>query len=70
MMPEYALWLDSTTTPPTATVAQIPDPLPGSNTLVGAYRTTQPTPTAHCVGYLESTCDGTSLSLLRWTPVL
>ncbi len=45
-MSECALWLDSTTTPPTATVAQIPAPLRGSNCSVGAYRSTQPTPNA------------------------
>jgi hypothetical protein len=69
-MPDYALWLDSTTTPPTATVVQIPDPQPGSNTPLGAYRTTQPTPNARCVGYLETTADGTNLPLLRWTAML
>jgi hypothetical protein len=69
-MPEYALWLDSTATPPTATVALVPDPLPGSNTPLGAWRATQPTPNARCIGYLESTAGGTNLPWLRWTPVL
>ena len=69
-MPDYALWLDSTTTPPTATVAQIPNPLPGSDTPVGAYGSTQPTPNARCVGYLKTTADGTNLPLLRWTAML
>ena len=50
MMSAYAIWLDSSTTPPTATVAQIPNPLHGSNTPVGAYLATQPTPNAKCVG--------------------
>jgi hypothetical protein len=68
-MPEYALWLDSTMTPPAATVAQIPAPLRGSNSPIGAYHSTQPTPNARCVGYLEMTADGTNLPLLRWTAV-
>ena len=69
-MPEYALWLDSTTTPPTATVTQIPNPLHGSNSPIGAYGPTQPTPNARCIGYLETTADGTNRPLLRWTAVL
>ena len=69
-MAEYALWIDSTTTPPTASVAQIPNPLPGSNAPVGVYLSTQPAANARCVGFLESTADGTNLPLLRWTPVL
>ena len=69
-MPEYALWLDSTTTPPTATVVQIPDPLPGSNSPIGAYRPTRPTPNARCVGYFETVSDGAGLASLRWSPVL
>lgn len=69
-MPQYALWLNSTTMPPTATVVQIPDPPPGGHSPVGAYRATQPTPNARCVGFLGTTTDGTSPPLLRWTPVL
>ena len=69
-MAECALWLDSTTTPTTATVAQIADPLSGSNAPVGTYRATQPTPNAPCVGYLVSNNDGTNLPSLRRTPVL
>lgn len=69
-MPEYALWVDGTTTPPTATLALIPDPLPGCNTPIGAWRETRPTPHARCVGYLEPGTAETSLPSLRWTPVL
>ena len=68
-MPEYALWLDSTTTPPTATVAQIPGPLHGSNSSIGAYGSTQPTLNARCIGYLEMTADGTNSPSHRWTAV-
>lgn len=69
-MTAYALWLDCTTTPPTATVAPLPDPLPGSQSPVGAHRPTQPTPNARCIGHISSTTDGTRLPLLRWTPML
>ncbi len=69
-MPGYVLWLDSTTTPPTATIAQIPDPLPGSNMPIGACRATQPTANARCIGTLGTNTNDTNLPLHRWTPVL
>lgn len=68
-MTAYALWLDCTTTPPTATVTQVPDPLPGSNSRIGGYSTTQPTPSARCVGYVAMTDGGANLPSARWTPV-
>ncbi len=69
-MTAYALWLDLTTTPPTATVAALPAPLHKSNKQIGAIAPTQPTPNARCVGTLIPGDGGTGLSSLRWTPVL
>ncbi len=69
-MSNYAIWLDCTTTPPTAAVAQIPDPLPGSNSPIGAYRTTQPASTARCIGYVAMTDGGVNLPSSRWMPLL
>ena len=68
-MSAYAIWLDSTMTPPSATVAQIPDPLRQSNTQIGAYLLTQPTPNARCLGFLAAKNDGTGLPSLRWAPM-
>jgi hypothetical protein len=68
-MPAYAIWLDSTTTPPTATVAQIPNPLPGSGSTIGAYRTMAPTANARCIGYVATADAGAKLPSPRWTPL-
>lgn len=66
-MSAYAIWLDSSTTPPTATVVQIPNPLHGSNTPIGAYLATKPTLNARCIGTVATTDAGAQLPSPRWT---
>ncbi len=66
-MTAYAIWLDTSTTPPTASVVQIPNPLRGGNTPIGACLATKPTANAKCIGTVATTDAGAGLPSPRWT---